>query len=81
MSENRVKPRLRTFKGGSILFGFAPAIDCVVRNLSDTGALLTVESPVGIPNDFTLLIKPELRKRDCQVVWRTADKIGVRFIP
>ncbi len=78
--EHRVSQRLRTIKGGSILFGFAPAIDCVIRNMSQTGAMLVVESPVGIPNDFTLLIKPELTKRACQVAWRKSDRIGVRFV-
>jgi hypothetical protein len=79
MTETRGSPRLRTFKGGSILFGVAPAVDCVVRNLSDTGACLEISNAVGIPDDFTLLIKPELRKRDCHVVWRDAGRIGVKF--
>jgi hypothetical protein len=78
--EHRVSPRLRTIKGGSILFGVAPSIDCVVRNMSEAGALLAVQSTVGIPADFTLLIKPELKKRDCHVMWRAADRIGVRFV-
>jgi hypothetical protein len=78
--EHRNAPCQRTIKGGSILFGLAPSIECVVRNMSETGALLAVQSPVGIPDDFTLLIKPELRKRDCHVMWRAADRIGVRFV-
>ena len=79
MEENRRAPRLRTLKGGSILFGTAPAIDCVIRNMSETGAQLAAQSSIGIPNEFKLLIKPELKKRDCRVVWRKLDKIGVRF--
>jgi hypothetical protein len=51
MENNRDSPRLRTLKGGSILFGVAPAIDCVIRNMSETGAMLAVESPIGIPDD------------------------------
>ena len=47
--------------------------------MSPIGALLTVESAVGVPEKFTLLIKPELTKRNCDVIWRTATKIGVRF--
>jgi hypothetical protein len=47
--------------------------------MSDTGAMLAVDSPLGIPDEFTLLIKPELRKRNCRVAWRRADKIGVHF--
>jgi hypothetical protein len=78
MTKRRETPRRRTLKGGSITFGGA-GIDCVIRNLSKTGAALEIESPVGIPDDFTLLIKPELSKRHCHVVWRAAKKIGVRF--
>ena len=80
MSENRRAPRLRTLKGGSILFGAAATIDCVIRNISETGAALEVESPVGIPEEFTLLIKGEIIKRKCRVAWRSAKRIGVRFI-
>ena len=79
MAENRRKPRLRTIKGGSILFGTAAAVECVIRNMSETGAALEVASPTGIPDDFTLLIKPEIIKRECHVVWRTAERVGVRF--
>ena len=79
MSERRRSPRLRTLKGGSILFGTAAAIDCIIRNMSDIGARIEVPS-VGIPDNFTLLIKPEMRKRACQVVWRSANGLGVRFI-
>jgi hypothetical protein len=80
MDNKRDSPRLRTIKGGSILFGFAPAIDCIIRNMSKTGAMLAVESPVGIPDDFILLIKPELTKRACHVMWRAPDRIGVKFV-
>ena len=67
-------------KGGSILFGLAPAIDCVIRNMSETGAGLEVESPIGIPDDFTLLIKSDIVKRKCHVAWRKAKRTGVCFV-
>lgn len=80
MNENRRAPRLRTLKGGAIIFGLSPSIDCVIRNMSETGALLVLENPVGIPDEFTLLIKPEQIKRACRVAWRRADRIGVLFL-
>jgi hypothetical protein len=79
MIENRASPRVRTLKGGSIIFGVASTVDCVVRNLSETGACLEVASPIGIPDDFMLQIKPEATKRDCHVAWRSANRIGVYF--
>lgn len=80
MNERRSTPRHRTLKGGSIIFGLAAGIDCVIRNLSNEGASLEVESPVGIPDDFTLLIRPETVKRNCHVEWRAANRIGVHFV-
>jgi hypothetical protein len=80
MDESRRSPRVRTFKGASIIFGVAPAVDCVIRNMSDTGVLLAVQSTIGIPDEFTLLIKPELIKRACRVAWRKVNRIGVQFV-
>ena len=77
--EARRAPRLRTLKGGSIIFGWAALIDCTVRNISETGAALDIESPAGIPDEFTLVIKPEILKRKCRVAWRSGKRIGVQF--
>jgi PilZ domain-containing protein len=79
MKIERKSPRLRTLKGASITFGTA-GIDCVIRNMSETGACLEVASPVGIPDNFTLLIKPKILKRNCRISWRSAHRIGVRFV-
>lgn len=77
--ENRTSPRVRTLKGGSIIFGVGSTVDCIVRNLSATGACLEIASPVGIPDEFELQIKPDSTKRDCRVVWRSANRIGLYF--
>ena len=74
--EHRIAPRHRVLKGASIQFG-GGAIDCTVRNLSETGAALDVQSPVGIPAEFTLVTDTE--QRQCRVVWRKEKRIGVTF--
>jgi hypothetical protein len=79
MDEHRNSQRHRTLKAGSISFDRVAAIDCVVRNVSDTGACLEIESPVGIPNDFTLVINKDNVQRRCHVLWHSARRIGVRF--
>jgi hypothetical protein len=78
VDEHRTAPRRRLLKSGKISFG-GGAIDCTVRNFSDTGAALDVTSPVGIPENFTLLIDSDGIHVLCQVVWRTQSRIGVRF--
>jgi hypothetical protein len=76
VEEFRAAPRRRLLKAGKISFG-GGAIDCTVRNLSNTGAALEVISPVGIPERFTLVV--DQRHLPCRVVWRKEKRIGVHF--
>jgi hypothetical protein len=79
MQEHRASPRHRTFKAGTILFNRASTISCMVRNLSATGACLEVASPLGISDDFTLVIDRDHLQRICHVAWRSPNRIGVEF--
>jgi hypothetical protein len=78
MDERRSITRHRVLKAGTIEVG-GGAIDCTVRNLSNVGAALHVPSPVGIPDQFTLVIPSEALRFACRVVWRKAERIGIRF--
>lgn len=78
MENHRTAARKRVLKAGEIEFG-GGAIDCTVRNLSETGAALSVESPVGIPAEFNLVILSDDVNRRCRVVWRKEKRIGVTF--
>ncbi|AUD00202.1 pilus assembly protein PilZ [Bradyrhizobium sp. UASWS1016] len=78
MNDKRTASRHRVFKAGKIAFD-GGVIDCTVRNLSKTGAALEVESPVGIPHKFTVVIESDRIRRGCHVVWRKERRIGVMF--
>ncbi|KTT67794.1 pilus assembly protein PilZ [Sphingomonas endophytica] len=78
MPNNRGALRHRVLKRGSIDFN-GGAIDCVIRNISETGAALEVTSPVGIPETFNLVIPSDHTNRPCRVAWRRERRIGVRF--
>jgi hypothetical protein len=78
MEGNRIAPRRRVFKAGSIEFG-GGAIDCTVRNLSETGAALEVVTPLFIPDRFTLFVQADQLKRSCRVIWRKERRMGVTF--
>jgi hypothetical protein len=49
-----------------------PTLLSVVRNISPTGALLEVNDPLEIPDQFTLAIESEPSARACCVAWRKA---------
>ena len=74
----RASPRKRVLKAGTIEFG-GGAITCMVRNMSDTGAMLEVATPVGIPDHFTLVLQANKHRMPCRVVWRKEKRIGVVF--
>jgi hypothetical protein len=54
--------------------------DCVVDNISATGARLRIEAPKESPEEFILMLsaRGEARRR-CQIAWREAREVGVRF--
>jgi PilZ domain len=71
--------RQRVLKRAQIVFkGHDAVIDCVVLNLSDGGACLKVETPIGIPDTFELMLD-HAPVRNCRVAWRKATQIGVQF--
>jgi hypothetical protein len=74
--EHRIAARHRVLKGARIHFG-GGAIDCTIRNLSNTGAALEVSSPLGIPTEF-MLVTDDVQ-RACRVIWRKEKRIGVIF--
>jgi PilZ domain len=80
MEERRRSVRHRTYKGAQI----APkddraAIECIVRNLSDSGACLNVESPIVVPDEFYLIFENGGTRHTCHVVWRGENQMGVMF--
>jgi methyl-accepting chemotaxis protein len=79
MDERRKNPRRRVLKSGTISFDRGESLDCVVRNISELGACLELESRVNIPADFTLIVKTAKMIRLCHVVWRAGRRIGVSF--
>ena len=76
----RGSPRRRVFKGAQISFyGLSALIDCTIRDISETGARLTVENTAGIPEIFDLIV-PGAPLQRCRVVWRKATQMGVAFV-
>ena len=78
MDEHRTVPRNHVLKAGTIKFG-GGAINCMVRNLSISGAALDVTPTVGIPEHFTLVFPADGLHMPCHVVWRKENRIGVAF--
>ena len=80
MDNRRGAVRLRTLKSGKAVFNDGNSVvDCVVRDLSESGAKLKVVSVVGIPDHFSLLLEGERNGRACSIAWRKGSELGVTF--
>lgn len=80
MTEKRTTPRRRVLKGGKIFFHLGhSSIDCVIRNMSDTGAKLQVETTLAIPDEIELLVNQDEMVYPSTVAWRKGAEMGIRF--
>jgi hypothetical protein len=80
MEERRRHQRTRSLKGASIAFNNqASAIDCVVKNLTNDGACLEIESSVGVPERFDLVFNQDHVQKPSRVIWRMMRRLGVVF--
>ena len=71
--------RRRRNISGHIIAGREPYLECRVHDLSQHGAMIVVESPSIVPDQFELAFHPTDRGRVCEVIWRRNRTIGVRF--
>jgi PilZ domain len=60
--------------------GFA-ARQCVVQDVSTSGARITVDDSNVLPSRLRLAFARDARTgRNCEVVWRRGKSIGVKFV-
>ncbi|HEV7259774.1 MAG TPA: PilZ domain-containing protein [Bosea sp. (in: a-proteobacteria)] len=80
MSEQRRNARLRALLGARACYNQRRVtVDCVVRNISEGGALLVVSDAVALPASFELEITQRRRSFNAQVRWRSGTRVGVSF--
>ncbi len=77
-SERRGAERHRVLKGATLSFnnGYG-AFECVVKNLSETGARLAFGETSAVPSQFSLQFSGEKQRRQAVVRWRTMNALGV----
>lgn len=79
-AERRQFGRRQTLVHGSISARGRPTIPCVMRDVSDGGALLEVGHPQWLPSRFRLTIEVNGFEADCEIVRRMDNAVGVRFV-
>ena len=80
VQERRKSTRSRVLKGAKIILGTSSVMDCVVRNVTNSGARVQIANTVELPDDLGLTFDGGHSIRQCRVVWRTMTETGVKFV-
>ena len=54
-------------------------MDCVVRNISDSGACVEFDETARLPDEMRLSVARKGRSFLARMIWRQADKVGLVF--
>ena len=80
MPDRRQSERDKVFFGGvAEINQRGSTIDCVVRNFSDRGACVEIDSADSVPENLNLNIPRKGRSFLAQMIWRHANRVGLAF--
>jgi hypothetical protein len=80
-TDKRASNRRRTVLKARMLFNNRSSVlDCTVRDLSDTGAQLTLADVSALPPDFELEIPSKDVLVQARVMWSRGKNHGVKFV-
>jgi len=72
--------RQRTFLKGTIYYdNHRASIDCVIRDMSDSGARLSLDHPATVPDDIELFIPHKQQTLRARVQRRVPNELGIAF--
>jgi len=80
--ERRSTPRSRVFFGGEILIDAdLRPVECHVKNVSNGGAHVVVQSGDLLPDQFDLIIRKTNQRHRAVVTWNNGRQVGIAYRP
>lgn len=80
-AEHRAKNRVRSFLRAEIIHSNGNSrTECIVRDLSDTGARIEAPASVTVPEFFELHIPLKSIRQRSRMMWRAGLEMGVAFV-
>ena len=78
----RRSPRLKAIKSGQIIVeGTGDTLDCTIRNISESGAMLRFEDDIELPEKVQLVILSHDIHVRADVIWNNGAEAGIEFQP
>jgi PilZ domain len=79
MQDRRHSVRDKVFLGGVAKINETSTMDCVVRNLSESGACVEFDRSAELPEEMNLTITHKGRSFLATMIWRQANRVGLAF--
>jgi hypothetical protein len=80
VEDRRRVQRTRVLKDATIILHESSSVfDCTVLNITNLGICVEVPSSAGIPNAFVLTFDRARTSRQCRVIWKSDNRLGVSF--
>ena len=80
MLDRRQQNRDRVYYGGLIAFNArSSTANCLIRNYSNGGAKLQLDTPLLVPDSMDIIIESKKIAFVADVVWRRGNEVGVVF--
>jgi hypothetical protein len=80
MPDRRGSSRTSVQWSASLAFG-GKSVECTLRDISETGAAVSVSDTGKVPSIISLVIAGKPGRRLAEVVWRNPVSLGLRFLP
>ena len=80
MTHERQKNSGAEWNSAATIFYGASVHPCILSSLSNGGARIAGVRAYTFPVEFVLRVAPHGRIHKCQLLWRTDDALGVRFV-
>lgn len=78
MAERRSRPRKRVLLSGIITYDQGTyALNCRIRDLSETSAKVSLPDSVSLPQEFYFINMKNQTAHKARVVWRKGDEAGL----
>ena len=61
------------------MLGTSSILDCVVRDLTNSGARIRIPNAMELPDTMSVTFDNGRTCRPCRLAWRTLDETGVEF--
>jgi hypothetical protein len=80
MPERRISTRQKSFLQGRVYYNNRRSTaDCLVRDISDSGARLVFSGPVALPEVMEIYLSNKQEVRRAKIQWQRGSEIGVDF--